>query len=139
MSSYRGGLPGELSGGEQQRVANDPPLIVADEPTGDLDSTASSPVFELLESFTITGKTVVYVAHDCELASRAAASIELLDGRIVDRLDGQDPAGAPVMSRRISAQARKSIADILRAQSALLPPRAGDTDTGERPDGSKCR
>ncbi len=93
MTSYHARLPSELSGGQQQRVAiaraiaNDPPLIVADEPTGNLDSKTAVSVFELLENLAIAGKTVVYVTHDRELASRAAASIELLDGRVVDRQD----------------------------------------------------
>jgi putative ABC transport system ATP-binding protein len=89
MESYRHRLPSELSGGQQQRVAiaralaNDPPLIVADEPTGNLDSRTAAGVFGLLEQLPAAGKTVVYVTHDRELASRADASIDLLDGRIV--------------------------------------------------------
>jgi putative ABC transport system ATP-binding protein len=82
-------LPGELSGGEQQRVAiaralaNDPPLLLADEPTGNLDSKNAEGVFALLEDLSRRGKTVAYVTHDRDLASRADASIDLLDGRIV--------------------------------------------------------
>ncbi|GAC1640086.1 MAG: ABC transporter ATP-binding protein [Chloroflexota bacterium] len=89
MDAYQHRLPSELSGGQQQRVAiaraiaNDPPLIVADEPTGNLDSRTASAVFGLLESLMVSGKTVVYVTHDRELAARAAASIDLLDGRVV--------------------------------------------------------
>jgi putative ABC transport system ATP-binding protein len=84
-------LPAELSGGEQQRVAiaralaNDPPLIVADEPTGNLDSRTANQVFETLASLTQQGKTVVYVTHARELATRASGHIGLLDGRIVVR------------------------------------------------------
>jgi ABC-type lipoprotein export system ATPase subunit len=84
-------LPRELSGGEQQRVAiaralaNDPPLIVADEPTGNLDSGNAESVFALLEALVERGKTVVYVTHDRQLAARAHASIDLLDGQIVAR------------------------------------------------------
>jgi len=91
MGSYLHRLPSELSGGQQQRVAiaraiaNDPPLIVADEPTGNLDSRTAAAVFGLLEGLTRAGKTVVYVTHDRELAARASASIDLLDGRIVGR------------------------------------------------------
>ena len=91
MDSYLHRLPSELSGGQQQRVAiaraiaNDPPLIVADEPTGNLDSRTAAAVFGLLEGLTLAGKTVVYVTHDRELAARASASIDLLDGRIVGR------------------------------------------------------
>jgi putative ABC transport system ATP-binding protein len=87
-------LPSELSGGEQQRVAlaralaNDPPVIVADEPTGNLDSRTAAEVFETLASLTQRGKTVIYVTHARELAARADAHIELLDGRIVSSLQG---------------------------------------------------
>jgi len=100
MESYRDRLPSELSGGQQQRVAiaraiaNDPPLICADEPTGNLDSRTAASVFALLEGLTTAGKTVVYVTHDRELASRAAASIDLLDGRIVGHRTPLDTAGA---------------------------------------------
>jgi len=82
-------LPSELSGGEQQRVAvaralaNDPPVLIADEPTGNLDSHSAHAVFDLLASLRERGKTVVYVTHDRELAARAGAGIDLLDGRIV--------------------------------------------------------
>jgi putative ABC transport system ATP-binding protein len=89
LAEYTLRLPSELSGGQQQRVAvaralaNDPPVIVADEPTGNLDSKTAHEVFATLAGLTERGKTVVYVTHDRELASRAAAGIELLDGRIV--------------------------------------------------------
>jgi putative ABC transport system ATP-binding protein len=82
-------LPSELSGGQQQRVAiaralaNDPPVLVADEPTGNLDSRTAHAVFETLAGLPERGKTVIYVTHDTELAARAVAGIELLDGRIV--------------------------------------------------------
>ena len=82
-------LPGELSGGEQQRVAiaralaNNPSVIIADEPTGNLDSRTAHQVFDTLADLTRYGKTVIYVTHAPELAARASARIELLDGRIV--------------------------------------------------------
>src|SRR5258707_1253128 len=84
-------LPSELSGGEQQRVAiasalaNDPPVLVADEPTGNLDSRTAHQVFETLASLTQHGKTIIYVTHAPDLAAQASARIELLDGRIVAR------------------------------------------------------
>ena len=93
-------LPSELSGGQQQRVAiaralaNDPPVMVADEPTGNLDSRTAHGVFETLASLTQTGKTVIYVTHDHELAARAEARLDLLDGRIV----GQHGANARMAS-----------------------------------------
>jgi ABC-type lipoprotein export system ATPase subunit len=89
LGAFARRLPSELSGGQQQRVAiaralaNDPPVIVADEPTGNLDSKTAHDVFDLLASLPERGKTVIYVTHDLELAGRASARIELLDGRIV--------------------------------------------------------
>ena len=82
-------LPSELSGGQQQRVAvaralaNDPPVLIADEPTGNLDSHTAHAVFDTLAGLTQRGKTIVYVTHDRELAARASAGIELLDGHVV--------------------------------------------------------
>jgi len=84
-------LPSELSGGQQQRVAiaraiaNDPEVLVADEPTGNLDSKTALQVFNLLESLTGRGKTVIFVTHDRDLAARAEDRINLLDGRIVSQ------------------------------------------------------
>ena len=89
MEALAGRLPSELSGGQQQRVAvaralaNDPPVLVADEPTGNLDSKTAQAIFEILESLTGQGRTVIYVTHDPQLAALAGARIDLLDGRIV--------------------------------------------------------
>ena len=91
MDNYAHRLPSELSGVQQQRVAiaralsNDPPVLVADEPTGNLDSKTALQVFELLERLTRTGKTVIYVTHDRELAARASHRIALLDGHILSQ------------------------------------------------------
>ena len=88
LAPYAHRLPSELSGGQQQRVAiaralaNDPPALIADEPTGNLDSKTALQVFGLLEDLTQRGKTVIYVTHDRDLAARASHRIELLDGRI---------------------------------------------------------
>ncbi len=90
-------LPSELSGGEQQRVAiaralaNNPPVIVADEPTGNLDSRTASEIFETLSQLRKHGKTIIYVTHAPELAMRASAHINLLDGRIVEENSLQMP------------------------------------------------
>jgi len=83
-------LPNELSGGEQQRVAiaralaNDPKIIIGDEPTGNLDSKTADLMFELLEKLNKQGKTVIFVTHSKELARRAAKRITILDGRVVN-------------------------------------------------------
>ena len=82
--------PDQLSGGQRQRVAvarslaNDPPLILADEPTGSLDSKSSEQVFTVLERLVRErGKTVVAVTHDLDMAARMDRRIQLVDGRIV--------------------------------------------------------
>ena len=81
-------LPSALSGGEQQRaaiaraLANDPPLVVADEPTGNLDTSTANEVFVLFEKLVAQGKTLMVVTHDRSLSSRTERVLHLLDGRI---------------------------------------------------------
>jgi putative ABC transport system ATP-binding protein len=81
-------LPGSVSGGQQQRaaiaraLANDPPLLVADEPTGNLDSASARSVFGLFRDLVKRGKTIVMVTHDKELAGQVPREIEILDGQI---------------------------------------------------------
>ena len=81
-------LPNSLSGGEQQRaaiaraLANDPPIIVADEPTGNLDTATADQVFSLFENLVSQGKTMLIVTHDQSLSRRMGRVIHLLDGRI---------------------------------------------------------
>jgi len=83
-------LPAALSGGQQQSVAiaralaNDPPLVTADEPTGNLDSGTADRVFRLFEDLADSGKTILMVTHDDDLARRAQGTIVLADGSIVD-------------------------------------------------------
>src|SRR5690349_4939316 len=83
--------PSQLSGGEQQRVAlaralaNDPPIVLADEPTGNLDSTNGRHIMELLRAIhTRRGSTIVLVTHDAGLAAMADARLVLRDGRVVE-------------------------------------------------------
>ncbi|MEQ1566117.1 MAG: ABC transporter ATP-binding protein [Myxococcota bacterium] len=82
-------LPAALSGGEQQRVAiaralaNDPPILLCDEPTGNLDSATASDVIALLCSLSADGKTVLVVTHDAELGRRADRALRLADGQLV--------------------------------------------------------
>lgn len=83
-------LPNSISGGQQQCVAiaralaNDPVLLTADEPTGNLDSKSAEMVFHLFENLAGAGKTILMVTHDNDLAARAQRTIKLADGRIVD-------------------------------------------------------
>ncbi len=81
--------PNEMSGGEQQRVAiarslvNDPDVILADEPTGNLDTSTGREIMELLESLhKKTGKTIIVVTHDTRLAARAEREIKMVDGQV---------------------------------------------------------
>jgi len=81
-------LPSAVSGGQQQRaaiaraLANDPPLIVADEPTGNLDSHTAEDVFSLFERLVSQGKTFVIVTHDVGLARRVHRTVVISDGEI---------------------------------------------------------
>ena len=83
-------LPSQLSGGQQQRVAvaraivGRPKLILADEPTGNLDSAMANDIMDLLEDINENGTTVMMVTHDPDLAHRAARQIHLLDGSLID-------------------------------------------------------
>ena len=83
-------LPSTLSGGEQQRVAiaralaNDPPIILADEPTGNLDSKTSEVVFQVFEQLVDSGKTILMVTHDNDLAKKAKRTIHIADGEIFE-------------------------------------------------------
>ena len=81
-------LPGMVSGGQQQRaaiaraLANDPDLLVADEPTGNLDSRTAGEVFQLFDRLVSEGKTLLMVTHDKELASKVPRVVEITNGRI---------------------------------------------------------
>jgi putative ABC transport system ATP-binding protein len=81
--------PSQISGGQQQRVAiaralvNDPAVIVADEPTGRLDSATAEIIFSIFEKLVEQGKTVLMVSHDINFTDRSTRSLEIVDGRIV--------------------------------------------------------
>ncbi|MBN1120693.1 MAG: ABC transporter ATP-binding protein [Anaerolineae bacterium] len=87
--------PSKISGGQQQRVAiaralaNDPQLILADEPTGNLDSRTAAGILDLFEQLVDQGKTLLLVTHDEDIASRATRTITIANGRIVNgHVDG---------------------------------------------------
>ena len=90
LSSRQKHLPSQLSGGQQQRVAiaralaGDPALILADEPTGNLDSLMARQVLDLLEQINDMGTTIVMVTHDPELARRAHRNVQVIDGQVTD-------------------------------------------------------
>jgi len=101
--------PAQLSGGQQQRVAiaralvNDPVLILADEPTGALDSRTSFEVMGLLQQLNRGGMTVVLVTHERDIAAFASRIVSFLDGRVVDDQQIADPADAQHMLRDLEA------------------------------------
>jgi putative ABC transport system ATP-binding protein len=92
-------LPSQLSGGQQQRaaiaraIAGDPRVILADEPTGNLDTTMSAQIMDLLQEINATGTTIVMVTHNPELAQRAHRQVHVVDGQIahIQRLNPWKP------------------------------------------------
>ncbi len=96
--------PNQLSGGQRQRVAiaralsNRPEIIVADEPTGALDTTSTEQVFGILREIADSGRTVVVVTHDPALAARADRRLHIVDGKIHQASSGTEPAQAPPLA-----------------------------------------
>jgi ABC-type lipoprotein export system ATPase subunit len=124
-------LPAALSGGQQQRaaiaraLANDPPILVADEPTGNLDTKTADSIFRLFERLVDQGKTILMVTHDQDLARRVTRTVILSDGEVIeDRLAQVFPALTP--------------AQLIRATHDLAPeryePGAIILREGEAPD-----
>ena len=89
--------PGELSGGQQQRVSvaralvTDPQLILADEPTGNLDSAATADVLDLFDELQAQGRTIVLITHEHDVSARAQREVQMRDGRLLET----DRVGAP--------------------------------------------
>ena len=88
MADQADKLPATLSGGQQQRVAiarslaNDPPIVTADEPTGNLDSETAAAVLELLRALAVDGTTVVVATHERDISRLATRTVALCDGRV---------------------------------------------------------
>src|SRR3954452_280066 len=100
LSSRTKHMPSQLSGGQQQRaaiaraLAGDPKFLLADEPTGNLDSLMARQVLDLLEQINEMGTTIVLVTHDPELARRAHRNVHVVDGQISD-LKVYEPRAVP--------------------------------------------
>ena len=84
--------PSEMSGGQQQRVAiaraiaQAPPIILADEPTGNLDSKSSIEIMEILQNLNKEGRTIILITHDEKVAQKANRSVKIIDGKIEEDL-----------------------------------------------------
>ena len=118
--------PGELSGGQAQRVAiaralvNDAPVILADEPTGALDSQSGRDVLALLEELNAEGRTVILITHDPGIAAHAHRIIELRDGRIVADSTRKTDAKAPMPRALGARQALGFVSEVSEAIKMAL-------------------
>lgn len=94
LAAHADKLPSQVSGGQQQRaaiaraLANDPPIIVGDEPTGNLDSASAASMMALFDTLVADGRTVVLVTHDRDLAARSGRIVRVHDGTLVDQAGG---------------------------------------------------
>ena len=91
-------------------LANDPPILVADEPTGNLDTETATDVFQLLQAQASAGKTVIVVTHDRDLAAQVNRTITLVDGRIVKEM----------LTMTINASWRKAFRDVWENKARAL-------------------
>ena len=124
-------LPSAISGGQQQRVAiaralaNDPPLLVADEPTGNLDSRTADKIFALFEDLVASGKTILMVTHDSDLARRVNRTILISDGEVVNEY----------LVRALSTLTQDQLVEISRTiQPQIFEPNSAIIRQGEKGD-----
>jgi putative ABC transport system ATP-binding protein len=136
MSDRLGHLPSELSGGQQQRVAvaraivTNPSLILADEPTGNLDSRSTEDVLRIFARLNREGRTVVLITHEPDVAAQAKRVIRLTDGRIVE-----DQRNSGVLDAPSVVHAQKSMHDGYDLTDAAPESDGSATATRARPIG----
>jgi ABC-type lipoprotein export system ATPase subunit len=111
-------LPAHTSGGQKQRIAiaralvNDPPVIIADEPTGNLDTVTTETILQIFEALVAQGKTIILVTHDNSLAARFSRRVYISDGKVVDSYDqgafaaAREPSSSPQVSESVAAATR---------------------------------
>ncbi len=110
LGSRRKHMPSQLSGGQQQRVAiaraiaGDPAFLLADEPTGNLDSLMARQVMDLLEQINEMGTTIILVTHDPELARRTQRNVHVVDGQISDFKAYESRISAPEAPTQLSSR-----------------------------------
>ncbi len=108
--------PSQLSGGQQQRVAvaralvTDPAMVLADEPTGNLDSASTADVIHLLEELNVKGRTIVWITHEDEVAAHAKRRLVLVDGQIATDERAAGVADAPPLYRPRAASIETAVA-----------------------------
>ena len=108
VSERSSDLPSRLSGGEQQRVAiaramiNEPAVVLADEPTGNLDSSAATAVVDLLDELRATGPAIVLVTHDARVAARADRALRMHDGEIAGGISLREAASPAEVRARLA-------------------------------------
>jgi len=99
LSEHANKNPSQISGGQKQRVAiaralvNDPPVILADEPTGNLDTVTAETIFQIFEQLVANGKTIIMVSHDASLATRFSRWVQISDGEILETLKPKNASG----------------------------------------------
>ncbi|QXC61031.1 ABC transporter permease [Aquihabitans sp. G128] len=125
LADRAGHKPGELSGGQQQRVAvaralvTEPVLILADEPTGNLDSVSTDDALALLADLHATGRTIVLITHEHEVAQKAGRTIQIRDGRVWTPEPALTVAGSPVVTWRDLVRTATEAVRTHRLRSAL--------------------
>jgi putative ABC transport system ATP-binding protein len=123
LEDFADKLPAAVSGGQQQTaaiaraLANDPPILIADEPTGNLDSRTADAVFSLFHALVKQGKTLIMVTHDPGLAERTTRMVRIHDGQLVgDEHIGGSSAAANASAAASTASAAASTASAAASQ-----------------------
>jgi putative ABC transport system ATP-binding protein len=124
-------LPTAVSGGQQQRaaiaraLANDPPIVVADEPTGNLDSRTAAAIFELFQNLVSQGKTIVMVTHDEAQARRASRTVIIADGEIVNEYLAM---AMPLLSPQLLIEATRKLDPVIFTPGEVIVTQDAEAD-----------